>query len=549
MTRDEAKALYQRAIDAGYSDEEAKAAISKRLQAAPAPEPVQEEAASEPDSMRAPIKRPIQAMEEGLQGNMGQRFGAGLQRANEGMSEGVRKLFTQLTGGDTSPYEQREQNTREVFEKYDPTGSGISAADLGQVVGNSIPAAFAPAGYLGAAGAGAATGAVQPTVEGESQLFNTVAGALGGLGGEALGRLGVGLYNGARRRPVDEALEDFTERALGTNRATNQGPNYAAVTDAVEGQRQSLADALGQRYRDVEGSATAPVSMANASGLGQGQLSLPEEVMNSLNPGAARTMAALQRGSTSTSPIVDQAGNAIQLPRDVSFTDVRDTVRALRGAKRALPHTDAGIARGMQIDNIIDRLDQDLSAWGSRGNQEVLDAARQVDADYARQVGPFNNRDSVLGSLRRGAGDEGAINRLFMGNDKGQAVSELLEHVPQAREPARALYGAKLLTDRGDTAAMRQLEGGTTAEALLSPQERAYTKVLADNLRKNKSKGMLDMRTLLRGAAHAPVIEHLGGSLADRMTTGVLPYGKEAMDPTIISKILRGLAASQASGE
>lgn len=60
---------------------------------------------------------------------------------------------------------------------------------VGNVAGNVAPALLLPGGgtYLGAAGAGAALGAVQPTATGESRLLNTAVGAGAGAAGKYIG--------------------------------------------------------------------------------------------------------------------------------------------------------------------------------------------------------------------------------------------------------------------------------------------------------------------------------------------------------------------------
>lgn len=559
LTKEQAKKFYDAAVAEGYSDEEIVAELKKRS-AAPAAAPQELNNEGDPiggdDPYRVKIKTPLQSMEQNLQGNPAQRFMAGFQRANEGMSNQARRLGNLITGGDGGDYQQREADIRNVFEKHDPTGSGISMADVGKIAGETGALAAVPVrGVLGAAGMGAGAGVLAPTVEGENELDNAIFGAGAGAFGQAAGTgLGKTIDFFRKMDPAD-ALEDFTRRQLGAARGGDTAALYTGITDAVEAERSRLADALSRRYSNVEGAATIPVSMQESSRLGQEALTLPEEVMNSLNPGAQRTMAALQRGSTRTSPIVNVQGNPIVEPRNVPFADVRETVRALRGAKRGLPYTDAGIARGRQIDNIINRLDVDLERWGQAGpemgpgNADILRGARQVDADYAAQVAPFNDKENVLGQLRRGAADEGAVNRLFMGQDKGQALGELLQRVPAAEQPARALYGQKLLTERGDVGTIRQLEGGTTAERLLSPQERAYTTALAANLRDNKSRGAVDIARILRSGLRSPIGEMVGGKMIDKGVTGVLPYGTQPADTSVVAQILRSLLAGQATGE
>lgn len=556
LTKEQAKAFYDKAVEAGYSDDEIVAELKKRNTAsAPAPAPLEENNEGDPiggdDPMRVKIKTPLQSMEEKLQGGPMDRFGAGLSRSLEGVDTGARKLVRSLLGGDEQEMSDREAQTREVFERYDPKGSGFSATDLGKLAGDVGTFAAMPGrGALAATGTGALQGALQPTTENESIAEGALLGAAGGLAGQQMGSLLGRARDAWRKVEVPEAIESLTGQ-MGANRGAPMGQNYEAITDAVESQRDRLAQALSQRYAAVEGIQAPPVPLQNASRLGEGQLSLPEEVLNSLNPGAARTMAALQRGSTHTSPILDAGGSPIQLPRDVSFGDIRETVRALRSAKRAMPYTDAGIARGRQIDNIIDRLDDDLAAWANASPQaeDILQSARQVDADYAQQVAPFMSKDNVLGQLRRGAADEGAVNRLFLGENKGQALEELLTRVPESRDPARALFGNKLLQEAGDISTIRKLEGGTSAEQLLTGPEREYARAIAANIRDTKGAGNLDLARAMRSLLRTPVLESMGGRRLETMTSGMLPYGAEATDTTLLQRLLRAYTAEALSGE
>lgn len=556
LTKEQAKAFYDKAVEAGYSDDEIVAELKKRnATSAPAPAPLEENNEGDPiggdDPMRVKIKTPLQTMEEKLQGGAMDRFGAGLSRSLEGVDTGARKLVRSLLGGDEQEMSDREAQTRALFERYDPKGSGMSATDLGKLAGDVGTFAAMPGrGALAATGTGALQGALQPTTENESIAEGAMLGAAGGLAGQQLGSLlGKGV-DAWRRVDTPEAIESLTSQ-MGAARGAPMGPQYEALTGAVESQRDRLAQALSQRYNAVEGMQAPAVGLQNASRLGGGQLDLPEEVINSLNPGAARTMAALQRGSTRTSPILDVSGAPIQQARDVSFKDVRDTVRALRTAKRAMPYTDAGIARGRQIDNIIERLDDDLAAWANASPEadDILRTARQVDADYADQVAPFQNKDSVLGALRRGAADEGAVNRLFLGENKGQALEELLTRVPESRGPARALFGNKLLQEAGDISTIRKLEGGTSAEQLLSAPEREYARAIASNIRDNKGSGNLDLARMLRSLLRTPVLESMGGRRIDTVMTGMLPYGQEAVDTTLLQQLLRSYGAGELSGE
>lgn len=482
---------------------------------------------------------------------------AGIRRSSLGMTQGARKLYNQAIGDDetVSRIEAQNQQMKDDWQQRDPSGSGLSMGDVGKLLGDvgtfgAASAAPGMGGLLAGTGLGAAEGILQPTTQNESQMDNALLGAGGAAAGQLAG-MGAGkLVDMLRRVDAPEALESLT-RTMGAERGGVVGPQYEAITDAVENQRDELAKALSARYQNIENAATIPVNVQNASRLGEGALSLPEEVINSLNPGAARTMNALTRGATRTSPILDQSGAPIQQARDVSFTDVRETIRELRRAKRAMPYTDAGMARARQIDNIIERLDDDLTQWAGAGpevgpgNADILRGAREVDSDWAQQVAPFDSRDAVLGQLRRGMADEGAVNRLFLGDNKGQAVEELISRVPEARDPVRALYASKLLQEAGDISSIRKLEGGTTAEQLLSPAEREYATALAANVRDNKAGSALDVGRILRSLLRAPVAESLGGAKVDKMLSGILPYGAQEADTTVLQQLLRAYGASQ----
>lgn len=560
LTPEQARAFYEQAIEAGYSDDEIVAELKARSSSGAPAAPVVAPESSTGDDVFNYLNTEVQAETPGAPETL-QGLARGIRRGSLGMVQGARKLYNQATGDDAAVGRINQQNAlmQAQQEERDPTGSGMSAEDVGNLLalmGTGGAAGAGAKGYLGAAGVGGVGGVLQPTTKDQSQLGNLGAGMAGGVAGQAVGQATGGIVNALRRTDAGTALEDFTRKAMGVDRGTQTDPLYKGITDSVEAQRGRLGEEFSKRYSNIEGAASGGVTLPSTSRLSDEALTLPEEVMNALSPGAQRVMNALSRGATHTSPIVDTGGKAIQLPKSVEFSEVRDTVRALRKAKRAMPYTDAGQMRGQQIGNLIERLDDDLTNWGraSEGimgpaNRDVLAGARKADVDFKEQVAPFDNKDEVIGQLRRGVGDEGAVNRSFMGNDKGQAVAELLSRVPESRADARALYGTKLLTDRGETSAMRQLEGGTTAENLLTPEERAYTKLLAENLRENKGSGGIDAGRLLRSLLHAPVVESLGGRKMDRALTGVLRYGQRPVDTSTLQQLLRAYGGAQASGE
>lgn len=560
MTREEAKALYSKAIDAGYSDEEAKAAISKRLGASPA-ESAQQEEPPQPAENTQPQSMGDEAFKyynDEMQRAQSENrpVAAGFGRSLLGTMQGARKLYNQATGDEdtVNRINQQNQGVNDYWEQNDPTGSGFSKADAGKALGDISQFIGMPGkGIQGGIAGGAAQGALQPTTADQSQTNNA---ALGGIIGGAI-PAAAKLPNAIRKlwtkTDANSALEDFVSKRLGAQRGGNSAGAYSGIRDTVEAKHDQLADALSKRYTSVEsaGDKLPPVELQESSRLPESALTLPEEVANALSPGAKRVAEALQRGATKTSPIVDAAGKNIQDPAKVGFSEVRDTIRELRQAKRAMPYTDAGIMRGKQIDNITGRLSEDLDNWGGLGptkTNAVLQDAKATDSAYRDQVAPFNDKTQIVGQLRRGTGDEGAINRLFLGPDKGQAVSELTSRVPETREGLRNLYGKNLLQERGGTTQIRQLDGGTTAEALLTPQERAYTTHLAAAVRDNKGGEGIDlphlMGSLLRRVPG-------GGKKLTDMVTGVNRYGQKGVyvPPKLLQSLLRVYSVPQTSGE
>lgn len=217
--RDRARKAYEDALASGASPEEAKAAVMQFVKKAPVAEapppaasqvsPITVARGASPVSENDPYvvkMRPkdSEVIAEQLQGNMGDRFSAGVNNSLSGMDRGARKLIGMLTGDEEAvkSSEGETQNVRDVFQKYDPVGSGFSAADAGKLAGDAGSFALAPAGGAGMAGrvlagtgTGALQGALQPTTADESVAVNAgVGGAVGGgastIGGMLRGIIG-----------------------------------------------------------------------------------------------------------------------------------------------------------------------------------------------------------------------------------------------------------------------------------------------------------------------------------------------------------------------
>jgi hypothetical protein len=275
--RDKAKQAFMQALEGGASLDEAKQAargvLAPPQQAQPAPQQLNNEGdpVGGDDPMRVKVQDPAARQEELMSGNMLDRFTGGLERSIGGLDRGARKLLGQLLGdeGMVQRSEQQEQGVRDVVDKYDPRGSGFSAADLGRLVGDAgafaVPGgmaakAAAPLGAilgpaLAGAGTGAVQGALQPTTEEDSQGANAI---IGGLLGGALGTAGgaisrvVGSPDPARKSAVEalrqsgvEVPEGFAYDSPLSNVLRRSGGQRGSSTALDDNLTKALAKRLG----------------------------------------------------------------------------------------------------------------------------------------------------------------------------------------------------------------------------------------------------------------------------------------------------------------
>lgn len=493
-------------------------------------------------------------------------YGSGFGRALRDMAVGARQGFNKLTGDEEqlAALNEQEAQSRQQWDQREEqfplsAGAGKLAGMVGAplAVAGALPAAAGGGAVGGAglglrallgAGSGAAAGYSQPlTPEEEASGQRELGAGVGGVVGGAAPVVGAGigkLANALRKVDAGDALQDFSARQLGATPERGASGLYSKITKSVDDQYNALRGKFKTLYDEVEKAAPSPVRLEASSRLSKEALSLPEEVSNGLSPTARRVAASLERGSTRTSPIVDRSGAPIEQAREVSFKDVRDTIRELRAASRALPYTDNGIQQSKRIDNIIERLDEDLASWGNSSDEaaQVLRAARQVDAQYADEVAPFSRKDSPVGKFRMGAEDEAAFDKAFMRPDRGQAATELMQRVPETSGPLRELYGQQLTTPRGPVATRRALESGTLREALLSKSEREYLEKVSKSIGDSQSRGPLHLTLsgILRG---------VGAGKLDKMMHGVERYGQSPKRSTIIADMLRAYGAGQAFSE
>lgn len=491
-------------------------------------------------------------------------YGRGVASGLGSALRGPRQAFNKLTGDDAELAQLNEQEAQSRAQLQQDTGGSIMGS-AGRMVGQAAPAAIAGGalaplsigagagmatrmgvGALTGAAGGASTALTGAEEAGGDRTRNAITGGvIGGALPVVTGGISA-LLRGKSKMAPDAALADFADRQLGASKVKGASQAFDDVTGAIDDQYGKLRNQFSTAYDAVEKSAKSPVDLVASSRLGDEVLSLPEEVSVSLSPTAKRVLSGVTRASTKTSPIVDVSGKPIQEARKVGFGDVREAIRELKAAGRALPFTDSGQQQRLRLDAIITRLDDDLTAWGSSSAEagNVLKAAKELDANYAKQVAPFNNRETALGAFRKGPQDEKSLARTFLRPDSGQAVDDLTSRVPGAKDPLRELYGRELMTERGTVPSLRAIEGGTTAEKLLSKSEREYLLEVADSIRKTKGLG---------GSSLSPTLENIlrqaGGERMETMLRGVQPFGKKATKSSILADMLRAYGAGQATGE
>lgn len=506
----------------GYSKEEAAAMVRAKTGAAPKPQPAQQAPAqpqqqvpqpvpAAPVQAPAPVQQqaaPVQPQQPAEPTGLGAylnrniedkfkqdtsvgRFGAGVVGSAANLATGAHQLYSQLTGDDEAlrRLDADRQQRKEIFQKYDPEGSGISAADVGKVT--SDVGTFGLMGgpkLMSQVGVGAAQGALEPADSVMDRVQNTAVGA--GLG--AIGPIISGARGMTKNMAPIDAAKDFTTRAM------NQAPG-APVMEAYEDVAKGVggaADDVYKKYASVlrgaeQAADLPPVKLSNTLASAADDLNLEDEVVRALSPKARTTISTVQSGAKRVSPILDEAGSPFEDVSQRSFEDVRATLRELKNVQASFKKANRPGAVG-QIQRLRDAMEKDLDEWAATGTDVAkasLDAARGADVQYRDEVLPTKK---LAENLRAPDGKslESKIDSYLFGGvtSSGQAgteVKKLVEAAPDVKGPLRKIMASKLNVPRGEVASARQYLGGTTAEAVLSKEEREYMIKLADALQKN----------------------------------------------------------------
>lgn len=543
ITRDEAKVLYQKAIDAGYSDEEAKAAITKRIGAAEKPAPKEQLfQLSEGTGLNTldKLKMAVNSLQRSAPGQY--VTGAAQQLAETG--RGARQLFN-LATGDTEELERlkseevENQRRAEALQNPDMLSTALRGAGRGTAMlapmalsggAAAVPTAATTAGRVAAGAVGGALGgAAQPLQTGQGEMEERLPRAiLGGVVGGAVPAAAEGgtkLLQMLRRMEPDDALQAFTKQQLGATRGGETLPAYQSVGRKVQDEEERLRDFFSEQYAKVERDASLPKVKLSAAAQGaeDAPTGLSEEVMAALSPTARKVVEGMRSGSVRKSEILDVREKPIQTVAETSFADVRQTIRDLRRTSRTLRKSEATRGQAAVVDRMQDNLQADLDSWAARGAKmdEALKKAGDIDSAYRRDVVPFDDVQTSLGKFgRTNQYDEQTLDRLFMNAQSGQSIQDLLRRVPGTEKDLRQIYGSKLLESRGKVGSIRQMEGGTAGEVLLKPQEREYLTKIADTMRGEAPSGQVQV-DLIRDLKKLPGIRKMIKSVS-----GVDPYAE-----------------------
>jgi len=456
-----------------------------------------------------------------------ENFVAGVTRGQNSFVGGVRQKYNALVG-DKEKLAELNQSAEQTNKQDAPLLDTTEGA-AGDFTGKVLPTAalalltsrFGPAIPMLAA-----RGAIPAAVRGGIAMAQ---GALGGAAGgatseltpeqEAAGMRAENTESGAKwgaalvpgigalkygARQVGNMFRDLPEEAM-LNLAHRLG--YTGnPADAIARLRAALSDArssVGGRAREMYSAAEDTTGLPSV-GLDSLQQNLDPAVVNAtftdlaptLNPKVARVGAALRGGATS--PIISATGDA--LPTTASFSDMRDAIRQLKSAKRALEATPEGSTKAQGYGRMITEMEASLDNWASRSpdSQAARDAGNAADQYYREQVLPFVAKKTPLGNMTTKTGDYvvGAEDK-FLDPSAGNELQDMLIRAPGTLGPMRGVAGARILEKTGSTPAADALRN--IPPALLTPEERALQGRIVEALRRRTGEGRSILPNIFQG--------------------------------------------------
>lgn len=459
---------------------------------APSPAPSAPPAAAQAPAQQSDIGSYLnQELERQFQKGSGMaRFGAGVQGMAGDAVTGVRQIYNTLTG-DEETLGQLKADTEErkrITQKYDPQGSGFSAADAGRLAGEvGTFGAMGGPRALSQIGAGALEGAVKPADDMWERGANAIEGAAYG----AVGPLISGARGFAKNMDPMDAAKKFTAKVL------RQAPG-APVQEAYEGISKKAGEAAGEINKSykaaLRGAERAPglgkVTLRNAAKLRDEAAGLSDELVQAMSPKTAKAVGVVGKNAVNVSPIVDAGGRNFESLNEIDFEDARSALREIKSLQNQFSKANKPGPVG-QLERIREYLEKDLDEWAETGAEATksLAEARKADVQYREEVIPAKELAGVL-KAPKGKSLEKQIDSFLFGGantaaNAGTEVDKITKLAPGTREDLRRVLASKINTPRGEVASARAYLGGTTAEALVSPKEREYMVKLAEALQQN----------------------------------------------------------------
>jgi hypothetical protein len=312
----------------------------------------------------------------------------------------------------------------------------------------------------------------------------------------------------------NEALDKFSSKVGGGKDSIVAKQDFK---DAVEAAYQAKAKEFKDLYTKVEATPDLPTIPLRGNERAAKTLSeLEAEISDLKAPALAKLRTAL---SPEPSVIIGAPAPAKQ----ASFELLRQSQRDLKLLERSLKQNPANDAKVRELKALRGQIEDEIERAAAKSPElkSASEAARGIDSRYKQEVAPFTSRRTELGKYRgAGLGDyPGNKTNLFLGDESGPAITDLLSRVPAAKDPARAILASGWTSGGTPGKHATKLVGNEQTKALLSQSERDYAKMLADALRSGSSRPDA-YGGIVRGIGRIPGL----GGRAQRTIEGVPEY-------------------------
>jgi len=500
------------------------------------------------------------------QGGLPGRVKAGLNDIVANAAAGGGQLASSLLGDEEmrAKFSEDAANRAAMYDKYDPTDSGFSGADLGRTVGEVLSYGSLPGKALAQGAWGALQAGLKPVQNEEDRVWNAVAGGLLGTMGTKAGEVfGKGIDR-IRSMKITDAADKFSKERLGYSRLAGDEtlPLYKGVVDKVNKGVSEATDFYKKAITSAERTPLPKVTLGRTFAKSGDAGSISDQLLKKLSPkmkaaiGIVNDASGTVSRSRPLSPMPTRATRPVRTaggwqeqkvvppksfstvkPTEVSFKEARDVLRRIKSIERKMPADEA-----LPLNRLRESLEKDLDVWGRKYKPAgvALQKARDADAYFKDTILPYKAQASKLEATNKQSFEE-SVRKLLYGNattsgNAGSEIEKVLKINPEAKSELRGLLGADFTFPRGPTASARAISGGTTAEVLLDPQERKYLIEAAKRLEPIEAMdvGKQWQRTLLN---------LMRGSR-------ILPYGKKPVGETLLRpELLRALRAGTIGSE